>query len=91
MVTSVWDEPFGLVYVEIPACGTPVVAFDSGAAREIVSSATGIIVPRHDTAALTQVLGEAASMVRSSVRKAAEQRFSVRAMVSDYLHLYGHA
>lgn len=91
MVTSVWEEPFGLVYVELPACGTPVVAFASGAAREIISDRTGVVVPRYDTGALAQVLGEAESMVRSSVRKAAEQRFSVETMVSEYLRLYAGA
>ncbi|MEM9261541.1 MAG: glycosyltransferase, partial [Bacteroidota bacterium] len=29
IVTSIWDEPFGLVYAEMLACGTPVAAFVS--------------------------------------------------------------
>ena len=31
-----WDEPFGMVMVEALACGTPVLAFPEGAARELV-------------------------------------------------------
>ena len=31
-----WPEPFGMVMVEALACGTPVIAFPEGAAREIV-------------------------------------------------------
>ncbi|MFL6045816.1 MAG: glycosyltransferase [Propionibacteriaceae bacterium] len=31
-----WNEPFGMVMVEALACGTPVIAFPQGAAREIV-------------------------------------------------------
>ncbi len=31
-----WAEPFGMVMVEALACGTPIVAFPEGAAREIV-------------------------------------------------------
>lgn len=87
LVTSVWDEPFGLVYIEMPACGTPVVAFDSGAAREIITEATGAIVPKHDIGALTQVLGEVKGKVRSDVRAAAEQNFSVGKMAEGYLRL----
>ena len=31
-----WDEPFGMVMIEALACGTPVIAFPEGAARELV-------------------------------------------------------
>ena len=31
-----WEEPFGMVMVEALACGTPVIAFPEGAARELV-------------------------------------------------------
>lgn len=31
-----WEEPFGMVIVEALACGTPVIAFREGAARELV-------------------------------------------------------
>jgi glycosyltransferase involved in cell wall biosynthesis len=31
-----WPEPFGMVMVEALTCGTPVIAFPEGAAREIV-------------------------------------------------------
>ncbi|MFI5419431.1 MAG: glycosyltransferase family 4 protein [Nitrososphaerales archaeon] len=40
-----WPEPFGLFMVESLACGTPVVAFTSGAAPEIVKHCvTGYVV-----------------------------------------------
>jgi glycogen(starch) synthase len=32
------DEPFGLVVVEALACGTPVVAMDSGGPREVLNN-----------------------------------------------------
>lgn len=34
-----WEEPFGLVLIEAMACGTPVLAADRGAVREIDSVA----------------------------------------------------
>ena len=40
-----WNEPFGMVMVEALACGTPVIAFPEGAARElVVDGETGFLV-----------------------------------------------
>jgi glycosyltransferase involved in cell wall biosynthesis len=40
-----WEEPFGMVMVEALACGTPVIAFPEGAARELVDDGvTGFLV-----------------------------------------------
>ena len=40
-----WEEPFGMVMVEALACGTPVIAFPEGAARELVlDGKTGFLV-----------------------------------------------
>lgn len=40
-----WEEPFGMVMVEALACGTPVIAFREGAARElVVDGTTGFLV-----------------------------------------------
>jgi glycosyltransferase involved in cell wall biosynthesis len=40
-----WNEPFGMVMVEALACGTPVIAFPEGAARDLViDGKTGFLV-----------------------------------------------
>jgi glycosyltransferase involved in cell wall biosynthesis len=44
-----WEEPFGLVFLEAMACGTPVIAFARGSVPEIiVDGVTGFIVNSSD-------------------------------------------
>lgn len=89
IVTSVWDEPFGLVFAEMLACGTPVAGFESGAAAEIVTPEVGDLVAKYDVSALTQVLWEVErSKERTSCRKWAVSAFPVSGMVEGYLGLY---
>lgn len=40
-----WEEPFGLIFLESMACGTPVIAFARGAVPEIIKDGeTGFII-----------------------------------------------
>ena len=90
LVTSVWDEPFGLAYAEMLACGTPVAGFDSGAASEIVTEECGTLVPKRDVAALAQVLGEVEKSIdRAKCRARVEAHFQVAGMIEGYLGAYG--
>lgn len=44
-----WEEPFGLVFLEAMACGTPVIAFAKGAVPEVIlDGKTGFIVNPSD-------------------------------------------
>jgi glycosyltransferase involved in cell wall biosynthesis len=89
LVTSVWDEPFGLAYVEMLACGTPVAGFRSGAAGEIVTEETGTLVDKYDVQALAQVLGEVErSKDRRACRQRAEAAFPISSMIDQYLEIY---
>ena len=50
-------EGFGLVAAEAMACGIPVVAFDAGAAREIIlDDRTGLLVPDCNCHALAEAI-----------------------------------
>ena len=83
LVTPVWSEPFGLVMAEALMTGTPVAAFDSGGAREVLAGLPGTaVVPAGDVDALASAattLARASETERSRrlVRTAAAARHSV--------------
>lgn len=82
-----WPEPFGLVMVEALACGTPVLAFPSGAAREIVThGVNGFLCA--DEADMVRRMGEVDRIDRRACRESVESSFSIDRMVNDHLALY---
>jgi glycosyltransferase involved in cell wall biosynthesis len=83
-----WPEPFGLVMIEAMACGTPVIAFNSGSVPEIIEDGvTGFIVNNIDEAVAAVRL--ALKLDRSNVRAAFDKRFTAARMAEDYLAIYG--
>ena len=83
-----WPEPFGLVVIEAMACGTPVIAWDSGAMPEIVDEGvTGFIV---DSIRRSGRRGASAcpNSTATCVRLVFERRFSAARMVDEYAAIY---
>lgn len=59
VVPSLADEPFGRVTVEAMAFRKPVVAYDSGASRElVVHGQTGFVVPKGDVNKMSRAVLE---------------------------------
>jgi glycosyltransferase involved in cell wall biosynthesis len=85
-----WAEPFGLVMTEAMACGTPVLAFDSGSVPEVVADGeTGFIVSSvEELAAAVDRVGD---LDPHAMRARVEERFSADAMVAGYERAYTHA
>jgi glycosyltransferase involved in cell wall biosynthesis len=82
-----WPEPFGLAMIEAMACGTPVVAYDAGAAREVVETGrTGFVV--HDEDEAVAAVARARRLDRREVRRAFDERFTASAMARRYLQVY---
>jgi glycosyltransferase involved in cell wall biosynthesis len=82
-----WPEPFGLVVIESMACGTPVIAFNSGSVPEVLEDGvTGFVVDTVDEAAAR--VSQLQYLSRRQVRARFEKRFSVEAMARAYVKIY---
>jgi glycosyltransferase involved in cell wall biosynthesis len=82
-----WPEPFGLVMIEALACGTPVLAFPSGAAPEIVcDGTTGYLC--NDLNELCERVAVVDRLDRMACRRAVEEHFSTARMSADYAYLF---
>lgn len=88
LFTSTWEEPYGLTLAESLACGTPVVAFESGATCEVLTDSTGIVVAKYDVDGLASAIVSVLAIDRSACRKRAEQFCSHERMVDGYLDIY---
>ncbi len=78
-----WEEPFGLTMAEAMSCGTPVIAFNRGAAAEIVKDGkTGFIVD--NTAKMIEAVDKIQMISRKDCRTHVEHHFTVNRMVSAY-------
>jgi glycosyltransferase involved in cell wall biosynthesis len=80
-------EPIGLVLAEAMACGTPVVALDLGAVREVVEEGvTGMVFSDLDSMAAN--LRKVFALDRRTIRERAGARFGVERMVKEYVAIY---
>lgn len=80
-------EPFGLSVIESLACGTPVIAFEKGSMSEIISNGeNGFLVSKIEEAVVA--VKNIAKIDRLFCRKDAEERFSLKRMIHDYINVY---
>lgn len=82
LAPTLWDEPFGLVFVESMACGTPVVTMKQGSVPEIViHNKTGFVA--NSLNQMIQYCKSINKIDRALCRKQA-QCFSAKLMVDKY-------
>jgi glycosyltransferase involved in cell wall biosynthesis len=85
-----WDEPFGIVFAEALACGTPVISCPRGALPEIVEEGrTGFLV--ESASDLPAAIGRIGELDRAACRKAAESRFGLDSICARYLSFFNSA
>ena len=82
-----WEEPFGLVMAEAQACGTPVIAFDRGAAGEIVQDGlTGFLA--NSVEEMVAAVGRIDEIDLRACRRHVEAHFDSHVMAEGYLRVY---
>jgi len=82
-----WEEPFGLTFIEAMACGTPVIVFDRGSAKEVVRDGkTGFVVK--NVAEAVRALKKIGQIDRKECRKHVEKNFTVERMIDKYEEVY---
>ena len=81
-----WEEPFGIVFSEALACGTPVVSCPRGALTEIVQPGrTGFLIESAEDGA--RAVADLASIDRAQCRRSVEHSFTSHAVAQRYLEL----
>ncbi len=82
-----WPEPFGMVFIEALACGTPVLTCPTGAAPELLEDGVTGYTGR-DIDALVAATRAIPRISRRKCRAYAKRRFDTRVMASSYLKVY---
>jgi glycosyltransferase involved in cell wall biosynthesis len=82
-----WNEPFGIVFAEALACGTPIISCPRGALPEIVRPGVdGFLVNSLEEAC--EAVANLDKIDRATCRKRAEDNFSVPVAAAQYERLY---
>lgn len=90
LVPIQWNEPFGIVFAESLACGTPVISCPRGALPEIVRQGIdGFLIDSIEEGC--SAVERVAALDRGACRRQAEAHFSPGAVVARYLDLYSKA
>ena len=82
-----FDEPFGLVMAESLASGTPVMAFDRGSVREVLSDGETAVIG-HSVDELVDRFAQVRSLRAEDCMQRVRQMFSKERMVEHYEAIY---
>jgi glycosyltransferase involved in cell wall biosynthesis len=82
-----WAEPFGMVMTEAMVCGTPVVAFPEGAAKDIlIDGENGFLVD--DEAEMAAALQRLSEIDPDRCRASVERRYDTGVVAAAYEDAY---
>lgn len=82
-----WDEPFGIVFAEALACGTPVISTPRGSLPEIVKQGIhGFLC--HDLDEMKEAILNLRKIDRTACRRRVEENYSMDVIVDQYEEIY---
>jgi glycosyltransferase involved in cell wall biosynthesis len=82
-----WDEPFGIVFAEALACGTPVISCSRGALPEIIHHGIhGYLISSISEAC--DAINELPKIDRHICRQQVEKHFSAPVIIEKYEQIY---
>lgn len=84
----IWEEPFGLVYLESLACGTPVATYNSNIANELLNNKVACISNTNIRSLSKSVLEAVETINPEDCIKYVKQNFDISYMVEQYLDYY---
>lgn len=89
-ITPAFEESFGQTTTEALSCGTPVIAFPSGIAVDIINEDLGVICNDFTTEALLEAIRLAMTRKydRNNIRLRTIERFSYDNIAKQYINLY---
>src|SRR3989344_4361237 len=97
VLPQTWDEPFGMVFIESMAVGTPIITFKRGSASEIVKNReTGFLVePQLGVDGIKEAIKKIQTMsesdyqqLRKNCRLHVEATFTAEKMSQNHIQMY---